>query len=268
MGILNVTPDSFSDGGLLADAGSAVAAGCRMADLGVALVDVGGESTRPRGLRYGAGGAEVPLEEELSRVFPVIEGLRRERPALPISVDTRKAEVALAALAAGADVVNVVTGLDVSAELLALVAERRAPIVLGHCRGTPATTFQVSRFLDVVADVAADLAAARERAIGAGAANERVFLDPGLGFGKDTAQNYALLGSLDRLAPPGAPIVVGASRKAFLGAVSGVPARERLPESLAAVAVALRSAPGRPLFLRVHDVAETLRFLAVLERAV
>ncbi|MFN7987824.1 MAG: dihydropteroate synthase [Thermoanaerobaculia bacterium] len=269
MAILNVTPDSFSDGGRHATTEAAVAAGLLFADAGAAILDVGGESTRPRGTAYGGGAAEVSVEEEIERVVPVVAGLRAARESVPLSVDTRRTEVARRALDAGADVVNLVTGLDPPDELLDLVAERDAAVVLNHMRGVPATTFDVSRFgADVVAEVAADLARARRRALVAGIRPDRILLDPGLGFGKDAAQNYALLGGLALLAPEGAPLVVGASRKAFLGSLSGRPPGERLPESLAACAVAVERLRGRnPLLLRVHDVEETLRFLAVVGRA-
>ncbi len=266
MAILNVTPDSFSDGGRFADAEAAAEEGARYADLGAAIVDIGGESTRPRGATYGAGAPEIFLEGELGRVLPVISRLRALRPFIPISVDTRRVEVARAALDAGADVVNVVTGLDVPAELLELAANRGAAIVLNHCRGTPSTTFEESSFSDVVSEVAADLNATRARALSFGISEQRVFLDPGLGFGKTPEQNFTLLGALDRLALAGAPLVVGASRKAFLGTVSGSSVGGRLPESLAAVAACVEAARTRPVLVRVHDVEETVRFLAVLEK--
>ncbi len=268
MAILNVTPDSFSDGGLHRSAGAAVDAGLRFADAGAAIVDVGGESTRPRGAAYGEGAGDVTPEEELARVLPVVEGIRAARPSIPISVDTRRVDVVRRALDAGADVVNLVTGLDPPDGLLDLVVERDAAIVLNHMRGVPSTTFEVSRFgPDVVVDVAGDLARARRFALVAGLRPDRVFVDPGLGFGKTLEQNFALLAGLALLAPEGAPVVVGASRKAFLGSLSGRPPAERLPESLAACAVAVQAFRGRnPLLLRVHDVEETLRFLAVLGR--
>ncbi len=265
MAILNVTPDSFSDGGRFATVEAAVAEGARVADLGAALVDVGGESTRPRGAAYGPGAADVDSAEELRRVLPVVEALRRAQPGLPISVDTRKAEVAEACLGAGADVVNLVTGLDAGPELLDVVARHGAALILNHCRGTPQSTFAASRFEDVVSEVAADLEAARSTAVAAGVGPERILLDPGFGFGKGPDDCFTLLSNLDRLAPPGVPLVVGASRKAFLGTIRGAPAPERLPESLAAVAVAARLT-ARPTVVRVHDTAETLAFLAVLAR--
>ncbi|MGZ5381771.1 MAG: dihydropteroate synthase, partial [Thermoanaerobaculia bacterium] len=229
MAILNVTPDSFSDGGRFASAEAAADEGARYADLGAAIVDIGGESTRPKGASYGAGAMEITLEGELERVLPVISHLRGLRPSVPISVDTRRAEVVRAALDAGADVVNVVTGLSASNQLLSTVATARAAVILNHCHGTPQTTFEESSFTDVIAEVAADLSAARARAISAGISEQRIFLDPGFGFGKTPDQNFALLGALDRLAPPGVLLVVGASRKAFLGTIANRPADDRLP---------------------------------------
>lgn len=267
MAILNVTPDSFSDGGRFTSAEAAAEEGARYADLGAAIVDIGGESTRPKGRTYGEGAGEISSDEEEKRVLPVLSLLRSMRPSLALSVDTRRASVARAAFDAGADVVNVVTGLDVPADLLELVASRGAAIVLNHCRGMPSTTFEESSFSDVVSEVTADLRAARARAISAGISEQRIFLDPGFGFGKTPDQNFALLGALDRLAPPSVPLVVGASRKAFLGAVSGALVNDRLPESLAAVAASAAAARTRPVLVRVHDVAETVRFLAVLAKA-
>ena len=267
MAILNVTPDSFSDGGRFASAEAAAEEGARYADLGAAIVDVGGESTRPKGSAYGEGAREISSSEEIDRVLPVLSSLRRNLPSFPLSIDTRRVEVARAALDAGADVVNVVTGLSISEEMLDLVAARRATLVVNHCRGTPSSTFEESSFHDVTFEVAQDLERARAKAISLGLSAEKIFLDPGLGFGKTPQQNFQLLGALDRLAPPGVPLVVGASRKAFLGTVAGAPVSDRLPESLAAVAVSAEAARTRPVLVRVHDVGETLRFLAALGRA-
>jgi dihydropteroate synthase len=269
--VLNVTPDSFSDGGRFegeARTAEAAAAGIAAADAGAVVVDVGGESTRPRGASYGPGAVDVPEEDELLRVVPVLAALRAARPSLVLSVDTRKHGVARAALDAGADVLNAVSGLDLAPETLELVAERGAALVLNHMRGDPSSTFAVSRFSDVVAEVAADLDAARERALRAGIPADRILLDPGLGFGKTPDECRALLAALDLLDAPGRPLVVGASRKAFLvpaGAAPPPPAA-RLPESLAAVAAARAAAPRRPILFRVHDAAETVRFLAALSQ--
>ncbi|MBK9062811.1 MAG: dihydropteroate synthase [Acidobacteria bacterium] len=267
MAILNVTPDSFSDGGRFASAEAAGEEGMRFAQLGAAILDIGGESTRPRGATYGAGATEVFLEGELGRVLPVLSYLRRNLPSFPLSVDTRRVEVARAALDAGADMVNIVTGLDIPDEMLSLVAARGAALVVNHCRGTPSSTFEESSFQNVTHEVAEDLRATRERALSFRIPAENLFLDPGLGFGKTPEQNFALLGALDRLAPPGVALVVGASRKAFLGTVAGAPVSDRLPESLAAVAVCAEAARKRPILVRVHDAGETLRFLATLGRA-
>ncbi|MEO6327142.1 MAG: dihydropteroate synthase, partial [Thermoanaerobaculia bacterium] len=270
--ILNVTPDSFSDGGRLPTLESAIAAGLAAAACGAAVVDVGGESTRPRGSTYGAGAGDVSSDEELRRVVPVIAGLRAASSSLPISVDTRKAEVAEAALAAGADIVNVVTGLEPEPRLLEFVARRRAAIILNHCRGTPSSTFEVSRFDDVVAEVARDLALASRRAQAAGISARQILLDPGLGFGKKAEQNIALLLGLARLASTEAPLTIGASRKAFLTSTGGrtgrtIPPEERLPESLAAAALAANHGREHAVLLRVHDVDETVRFLRILALA-
>jgi dihydropteroate synthase len=267
MAILNVTPDSFSDGGRFASAEAAAEEGVCYANLGVSIIDIGGESTRPRGKTYGEGAREISLKEEIARVIPVLSSLRRKLPSLPLSVDTRRAEVARAALDAGADVVNVVTGLSASDALLSTIATASAAVILNHCRGTPQTTFEESSFTDVIAEVAADLSVARSHAIASGVSEQKIFLDPGFGFGKTPDQNFTLLGALDRLAPPGVPLVVGASRKAFLGTIADRPANDRLPESLAAVALAATAAAARPVLVRVHDVVETLRFLAALGRA-
>jgi dihydropteroate synthase len=265
MAILNVTPDSFSDGGRFASAEAAAEEGARYADLGAAIVDVGGESTRPKGNTYGEGAREISSNEEIARVIPVLFSLRRKLPSLPLSVDTRRTEVARAALDAGTDMVNIVTGLDASDEMLSAIATARAAVILNHCRGTPETTFEESSFQNVTLEVAEDLERARARAISSGISEQKIFLDPGFGFGKTPEQNFALLGALDRLALPGVPLVFGASRKAFLGTVADRPVNDRLPESLAAVALATRL--SRPILVRVHDVGETVRFLAVLARA-
>jgi dihydropteroate synthase len=267
MAILNVTPDSFSDGGRFASAEAAGEEGVRLAELGAAILDVGGESTRPRGAAYGEGAREISLNEEEGRVLPVLSYLRRNLPSFPLSIDTRRVEVARAALDAGADMVNVVTGLDIPEDLLELVASRGAALVVNHCRGTPSSTFKESSFQNVTQEVAQDLAKARERALSFRIPAENLFLDPGLGFGKTPEQNFALLGALDRLAPPGVPLVVGASRKAFLGTVAGTPVSDRLPESLAAAALCAEAERKRPVLVRVHDAAETLRFFATLKRA-
>lgn len=261
MGVLNLTPDSFSDGGRWyreADPAPAVERGLAMLAEGADLLDLGAESTRPGGGVYGAGARDVPVEEELARLLPVLETLRAATDA-PVSVDTRKAAVARRVLEAGADLVNDVSALG-DPEMAEVVAAAGCPVVLMHSRGEIATMQQEIRFADVVAEVRAELAAAVERAVAAGVARERIVIDPGLGFGKTAAQNLALLGSLAELARLGLPLLVGASRKSFLGQVTGAPPEGRLAGSLAAAGCA---AAGGAAILRVHDVAETVGYLAV-----
>jgi dihydropteroate synthase len=259
MGVLNLTPDSFSDGGRWTSAGPAVEHALSMLEAGASLVDLGAESTRPGGGVYGAGASDVPAEEELHRLLPVLERLRAETDA-PLSVDTRKAEVARRALSAGADLVNDVSALG-DPGMAEVVAEAGCPVVLMHSRGEISTMQREIRFGDLLAEVKGELAAAVARAEAAGIARDRIVIDPGIGFGKTAEQNLALVGSLPHLAELGLPILLGASRKSFLGAVDGAPPGERLPGSLAAAA---RGADGGAAIVRVHDVAETAAFLAVL----
>jgi len=252
MGIVNVTPDSFSDGGLYASPEAALAHARQLVAEGADVIDVGGESTRP-------GALPVDAATERARVVPVIEALRAETD-LPISVDTTKAEVAAAALAVGADMVNDVSAGRFDDAMLPLVAERDAAIVLMHMRGVPATMQDAPIYGDVVAEVAAFLAARAEAARTAGVAAERIWVDPGIGFGKHREHNLALLAGLERLVALGYPVVVGASRKGFLGSLTGASLDERLAPSLAA-AVLAAAAGARAL--RVHDVAATRAALAI-----
>jgi dihydropteroate synthase len=253
MGILNVTPDSFSDGGRFLGFDDAVRRAREMAAEGADLVDLGGESTRP-------GSAEVSADEEAGRVVPVLRALRGALD-LPLSVDTRKADVAREALAAGADVVNDVSGLGDPA-MAGVVAPSDAGLVLMHMRGTPATMQSLANYADVVDDVAAELGACLVRADAAGIARERVVLDPGIGFAKTAEQNLALIASLRRLeARLGRPVLLGPSRKAFIGALlGGVPAAERDAGTVGACVAGL--ARGGRLF-RVHDVRSARQALDV-----
>jgi dihydropteroate synthase len=244
MGVLNVTPDSFSDGGRYLDPEAALArAGTLLAE-GADLVDVGGESTRP-------GADPVPAEEEIRRVVPVIERLRARFPGAPISIDTTKPEVARAALRAGADLVNDVQALGTPG-MAELVAGSGAAAVLVHMRGTPADMRSRARYGDVVAEVAAELREAMRRALAAGVPEDRILLDPGIGFAKTAEQSLAVLSGLARLRELGRPLLVGPSRKSFIGDVTGAPAADRLPGTLAAVAACVLAGAE---FLRVHDVA-------------
>jgi dihydropteroate synthase len=256
MGIVNATPDSFSDGGRFLDPDAAVAQALRLAEEGADLVDLGGESTRP-------GAPAVPVEEELRRVVPVVERLRARGFALPISIDTRKGAVARAALAAGADLVNDVTALS-DPDLGRAAAEAGAPVVLMHMRGTPADMQTHAVYGDVAREVARELEAALARAEAAGIARERTILDPGIGFAKTPEQSVELLARVGELRALGRPILVGPSRKSFIGKLTGASAPERLPGTLAAVAACVLA--GVEL-LRVHDVAAA-RQAAIVARAI
>jgi dihydropteroate synthase len=244
MGVVNVTPDSFSDGGRFAEPGAAVAQALRLAEEGADLVDVGGESTRP-------GARPVPADEEARRVVPVVEALRARGFPLPISVDTSKGAVARAALAAGADLVNDVTAVG-DPELGRAAAEAGAAVVLMHTRGTPADMQSWARYGDVAAEIAAELEAALARAAAAGIARERTILDPGIGFAKTAEQSVEALARIGELRRLGRPLLVGPSRKSFIGKLTGAPAGDRLPGTLAAVTACVLAGVE---ILRVHDVA-------------
>lgn len=251
MGVVNVTPDSFSDGGLYLDPEAAIAHGRELVEAGADILDVGGESTRP-------GAEEVAASEELPRVVPVIEGLRGV--ASRISIDTSKAAVASAALDAGAEIVNDVTALRGDPEMAALCAERGCVVVLMHMVGNPRTMQEDPRYDDVVADVKAFLAERLEAAVAAGIPEEGIWLDPGIGFGKTVAHNMELLRRLGELRELGQPLVVGTSRKSFIGRIDGSPPEERLGGTIASSVLA--AVEGAEV-LRVHDVAEVRQALTV-----
>jgi len=254
MGIVNVTPDSFSDGGTLGGVQDAVARAAAMVADGADILDIGGESTRP-------GAAEVPVPDEIARTAPVIAAIRAAGIATPISIDTRKAGVAEAALRAGADIVNDVSALTWDADLARVTAEAGAPICLMHAQGTPQTMQLDPRYDDVLADVYDWLARRIDHAVAQGIAPERIISDPGIGFGKTLQHNLTLLRGLARLHVLGAPILLGASRKKFIGTLSGVDeAARRMPGS---VSVALWAAAQGAQIIRVHDVAETVQALAL-----
>lgn len=244
MGIVNATPDSFSDGGRFLEPSAAVDHALRLADEGADVVDLGGESTRP-------GAPPVPEAEELRRVVPVVEALRARGFPLPISVDTTKAAVARAAFAAGADLLNDVRALADPA-LARAAADAGVPVVLMHSRGGPADMASRAVYADVVAEVRAELEAALVRAEAAGIPRERTLLDPGLGFAKTAAQSVELLARLAELRSLGRPLLVGPSRKSFIGVVTGAPLSQRLPGTLAAVTAAVLAGSE---WVRVHDVA-------------
>ena len=243
-GVVNVTPDSFYDGGRHADTASAVEHGLTLAEQGADVLDVGGESTRP-------GSTPVSTGEELARVIPVIEQLA---PRAPVSIDTYKASVAREAVAAGASIINDISGLRLDARMAETVAETGATVLIGHLRGQPATMQNGIRFLDVVREVADALRESVRHAVRAGVQADRIWIDPGIGFGKTSEQSLALMRATAQLRDAvGYPILVGPSRKSFIGAVTGEPPDERLMGTCAAVAaVVLAGADG----VRIHDVAE------------
>jgi dihydropteroate synthase len=245
MGVLNVTPDSFSDGGQFLAVAAALTQARRLAAEGADLIDVGGESTRP-------GAPAISAQEELDRVLPVVEALRREVP-LPLSIDTSKSAVAWAAVAAGADFVNDVSGLTFDPAMAEVVARSGAGLVIMHTRGQPATMQVDTRYRDLLGEVLLSLRASLARAEGAGVPGERIVVDPGIGFGKDVAGNLELLRRLADLAVLGRPLLLGTSRKSFIGRVLGQDDPQRRGTGTLAT-VALGVAAGARLF-RVHEVA-------------
>jgi dihydropteroate synthase len=254
MGIINVTPDSFSDGGTFVDPQKAIEAALQMEADGAALIDIGGESTRP-------GAEPIAAQTEIDRVLPVIEGIRRSSD-IPISIDTRKGAVAHEAIAAGADIVNDVSALRYSAGLGAIVARAGVPVILMHMRGEPATMQQHAQYDDVVAEVGRELMGFVDDAIAAGIDRAQILVDPGIGFAKTAEHNLELLAHAAELTKI-APLVIGASRKKFIGTLTGRDAgADRIAGSLAAVAAAHRAGAA---LVRVHDVRATVDFLKVLD---
>jgi dihydropteroate synthase len=256
MGVLNVTPDSFSDGGDYLDPESAAARAATMLDEGAQIVDVGGESTRP-------GSDPVSPEEEARRVLPVVREIMAERPDAIVSVDTYRSGTAEAALRAGARVVNDVTALRGDPRLAEVIADMGCPVVLMHMLGEPKTMQRDPRYGDVVREVRDFLAARAEHAVAAGVREENVILDPGIGFGKTLEHNLALLDHLDSIVELGFPVLVGPSRKSFIGRITGVEAaKDRVFGTVAASVIARER--GATLF-RVHDVRANREALAVAE---
>ena len=252
MAIVNVTPDSFSDGGERFDAGRAIEDGLRFVDDGADIVDVGGESTRP-------GAQPVPVEEELRRVLPVVEALAAK--GVVLSIDTRRAAVARACLDAGVRIVNDVSALMDDPALMPLVAERDVPVVLMHRRGRQEDKYDGPAYRDVVEEVGAFLAGRARACEAAGIAPQRIVLDPGVGFGKTPEENLALIAGAGRLAQRGYPVLVGSSRKGFIGRLTGV--KEQRRRDPASVWLAVEAARKGASILRVHDVAGTRQALAV-----
>lgn len=254
MGVVNATPDSFSDGGQFADSVAAIRHGLRLAEDGAGIIDIGGESTRP-------GADDVPAAEEIARTVPVIEGLKREKSQAIISIDTRKPEAARAAVAAGAEIWNDVTALTYAPDSVETAAALSCDLVLMHAQGDPKTMQKDPSYDDVVEEVYAYLARRIEVCVKAGVSESRIIVDPGVGFGKTVTHNLLLLANLSRFSALGRPVLLGASRKRFIGVLDrNAPASERLGGSLAAV---LAGAHQGVSIFRVHDVAATRQALTV-----
>ncbi len=259
MGVLNLTPDSFSDGGRWMDPERAVDHGLAMIEAGADLLDLGAESTRPGGGVYGDGAHRVPVEEELSRLLPVIERLRQVTD-IALSIDTRKGAVAQAALAAGGDLINDVSLLADPA-LARVAAQFSCPLILMHSRGETSTMQREIHFRDLLGEIRDELDDAVNRAVALGVDRDQLMVDPGIGFGKNYAQNLEILANPRFLDPLALPVLIGASRKSFIGHLTaGAAPADRLAGSLAAAGWA--AAHGAAM-VRVHDVADTARFLEV-----
>jgi dihydropteroate synthase len=255
MGILNITPDSFSDGGLHFDTSTAIEQGIRMVSDGADILDIGGESTRP-------GSAPVSLDEELRRTIPVIEGLAK-KVAVPISIDTYKAEVARQAIAAGASMVNDISGLRFDHEMPEVIAHYRVPVVIMHIKGRPREMQQNPQYEALIPEIMDYFRISIRLARKFGIPDERMILDPGIGFGKTFDHNLEILNNLEQFTLLEKPLLVGPSRKAFLGKVLGdVPARDRLEGTAAAVAVSIMKGAN---IIRVHDVREMARVAKVVD---
>jgi dihydropteroate synthase len=255
MGIVNVTPDSFSDGGLFTDRDAAVAHGLRLIAEGADLLDIGGESSRP-------GATPVPLEEELRRVVPVVQQLAAQTP-VPLSIDTVKAEVARQCLEVGAQIINDITALTGDPAMPAVVRGAGAGVILMHMQGTPATMQINPHYDDVVHDIAHFFEARLQKLANCGIARERIVLDPGIGFGKTVEHNLELLARLGEFQTLGCPVCLGVSRKGFMGRLLQRPVHQRLAGSLAAVGYALSRCAVQ--LVRVHDVAETRDLVTVFQ---
>src|SRR5580704_11120165 len=263
MGVLNITPDSFSDGGAYLDSGAAVARALQIEHDGADILDVGGESTRP-------GAARVTVEEELRRILPVIRILR-SKLRIPMSVDTRRADVAEAALDAGAEILNDVSALRMDARLGEVARRARAPLILMHMRGTPQTMQRGPFARDIIRDAMAGLRDAVARAKRAGLPKTQLLLDPGIGFGKKHEQNFEILARLPEFARLACPIVIGTSRKAFLGKAlvgSGDPSAPPGERLLGTAATVTASILGGAHIVRVHDVVEMVRVVRVADHVV
>ena len=249
MGVLNITPDSFSDGGRFLERDAALRRLEELREQGADIIDIGGESTRP-------GAVPVSADEELRRVMPAVEA--GVELGVPISIDTTKSAVARAALDAGAEIVNDVSGLRLDRGVADLAAERGAGLALMHMRGEPRTMQEDIHYDDLLGEIEDELRDSVQRALDAGCSPEQLVVDPGIGFGKTAEQNLALIARLERLAALGCPVLIGPSRKSFIGKILGLPVEERVEATIAACVIALL---GGARIFRVHDVAEVRRAL-------
>lgn len=254
MGVLNITPDSFSDGGKFLDPAKAIAHGIKLAQEGADILDIGGESTRP-------GARPITAQEEIDRVIPVIRGLRRA-VFIPLSIDTYKAQVARAALEEEVDVVNDISALRFDPDMVSLVAEKRALVVLMHMQGSPQTMQQRPYYQNVLQEVKSFLLDRIRYAVERGVELEQIIIDPGIGFGKELRHNLELLRGLSALASLKRPILVGTSRKTFIGKILEVGTDDRLEGSLAAAVTSVLAGAN---MIRVHDVKETVRALRIVD---
>ncbi len=257
MGIVNVTPDSFSDGGQWYSSQQAIEHGLQLIEDGADIIDIGGESTRP-------GSVTVTISEELQRVIPVIAGIKEYRPDCRISIDTRKSAVAREAIAAGAEMINDISGLTFSDDMAEVAAEYQSELVIMHMRGTPATMQQPENlcYNDVVAEVKAGLLTAAKRAETAGVRPDRIILDPGIGFAKNRQQNIALLANIKQLQSLGYPLLVGPSRKAFIGEILDIAVASQRQWGTAGAVAFL--ATHQVDIIRVHDVKQMAEMLTIL----
>lgn len=254
MGVLNVTPDSFSDGGRFLDIDKATEHAFLMAESGADIIDVGGESTRP-------GSRGMTVEEELSRVIPVVERIA-VKINVPISIDTKKSDVAERAVRSGASIINDVSGLESDARIAEIAGEHNCYLILMHMRGTPESMQESTEYDDIIGEISRFLRDAAQKAIGSGVPANRIIIDPGIGFGKSVEGNFVILKNLDRFLELGYPVLVGASRKSFIGKALGLEVDDRLDGSLAAACYAVLNGAD---IVRVHDVAETRRALTIIE---
>ncbi len=254
MGIVNITPDSFSDGGQFIDSDKAVERILQLAEEGADIIDIGGESTRP-------GAEKVSVEDELARVIPVIESVAG-KIKIPISIDTYKSEVAARALEAGATVINDIYALRFDEKLGTVAAKRGAYLILMHMRGTPADMQQNTRYDNLIGEISSYLLAAAKKSIAQGVSSDKIIIDPGIGFGKSPEGNFAILKNLHRFLDLGYPLMVGVSRKSFIGKTLNLEPGERLEGSIAAACYSVLNGAD---IVRTHDVASTRKALTIIE---